>query len=160
MSQATQWNFQNHLNLITLIQNWISWQSITYFSDKSWPINIALPISPKKNANNLAVYSLCVGGTITCRSITIRPPSERLTSKFGKDLVAGPCNTRLLRSNSLPWHGQTNFSSPSPIVLPYLLDRSKTGVGKWFNREGRFAQIVVILVIFGITLLTILGAKK
>lgn len=45
-------------------------------------------------------------------------------------------------------------------VLPYLLDRSKTGVGKWFNREGRFAQIVMILVIFGITLLTILGAKK
>ena len=45
-------------------------------------------------------------------------------------------------------------------VLPYLLDRSKSGVGVWFNREGRVAQIIMILIIIGMVILTILGLVK
>ncbi len=45
-------------------------------------------------------------------------------------------------------------------VLPYLLDRSKSGVGVWFNREGRVAQIIMILIIIGMVILTILGVVK
>jgi len=44
------------------------------------------------------------------------------------------------------------------IVVPYVLDRSPRGVGEWFNREGRVAQIVtllVILVILGLTLVRV-----
>lgn len=41
-------------------------------------------------------------------------------------------------------------------LVPYLLDRSKTGTGIWFNKEGRLAQIVVLLIILGITTLTLL----
>jgi quinol-cytochrome oxidoreductase complex cytochrome b subunit len=40
--------------------------------------------------------------------------------------------------------------------LPYLLDRSKTGVGRWFNREGRIAQLVILVIIIGMITLTIL----
>jgi quinol-cytochrome oxidoreductase complex cytochrome b subunit len=42
------------------------------------------------------------------------------------------------------------------ILLPYLLDRSKSGVGEWFNREGRLAQIAAIIIILGIISLTLI----
>ena len=42
------------------------------------------------------------------------------------------------------------------ILVPYLLDRRTTGVGEWFNREGRIAQITVILIILGLVTLTLL----
>ena len=40
-------------------------------------------------------------------------------------------------------------------VLPWLLDRSDTGTAVWFNREGRLAQVVVLLIAAGIILLTL-----
>jgi quinol-cytochrome oxidoreductase complex cytochrome b subunit len=42
------------------------------------------------------------------------------------------------------------------IMVPYVLDRSKSGVGEWFNREGRVAQIAVITIIVGIVTLTLI----
>lgn len=45
-------------------------------------------------------------------------------------------------------------------ILPYLLDRSKTGEGEWFNREGRIAQLVVIVIIVVMVTLTLLGVAK
>jgi quinol-cytochrome oxidoreductase complex cytochrome b subunit len=45
-------------------------------------------------------------------------------------------------------------------VLPFVLDRSRSGVGVWFNREGRAAQVYVLLTIallVGLTLWGILG---
>lgn len=44
------------------------------------------------------------------------------------------------------------------VLVPYLLDRKKTGVAVWFNREGRLAQIVVLLIILALTALTIIKA--
>ncbi|MEN8241154.1 MAG: cytochrome b N-terminal domain-containing protein [Chloroflexota bacterium] len=42
------------------------------------------------------------------------------------------------------------------IAIPYLLDRSRSGVGDWFNREGRIAQIVIFVIILGMVTLTIM----
>jgi quinol-cytochrome oxidoreductase complex cytochrome b subunit len=42
-------------------------------------------------------------------------------------------------------------------LLPWLLDRSDTGTAVWFNREGRLAQVVVLLITVGIVLLTVVG---
>ena len=42
------------------------------------------------------------------------------------------------------------------IAVPYLLDRKITGVGEWFNREGRVAQSLVILIILGLVTLTLI----
>jgi len=39
-------------------------------------------------------------------------------------------------------------------ALPWTLDRSETGTAVWFNREGRLAQVVVLLIAGGIILLT------
>jgi quinol-cytochrome oxidoreductase complex cytochrome b subunit len=44
------------------------------------------------------------------------------------------------------------------VLLPYLLDRSQAGVGAWFNREGRIAQIAAIIIILGIIALTLIKA--
>jgi len=41
-------------------------------------------------------------------------------------------------------------------LLPWLLDRSQSGTAVWFNREGRVAQIVALLLAAGIALLTLL----
>jgi hypothetical protein len=44
-------------------------------------------------------------------------------------------------------------------LVPYLIDRNERGVARWFNREGRAAQIVVLLmvvVIIGLTLIAVL----
>ena len=42
------------------------------------------------------------------------------------------------------------------FVLPYLFDRKRTGVGVWFNKEGRLAQILVIGIIAGLITLTLI----
>lgn len=42
-------------------------------------------------------------------------------------------------------------------LVPYAIDRSQTGVARWFNREGRVAQIVVIVIVVGMIVLTLLG---
>jgi quinol-cytochrome oxidoreductase complex cytochrome b subunit len=39
-------------------------------------------------------------------------------------------------------------------ALPWTLDRSETGTAVWFNRAGRLAQVVVLLIAGGIILLT------
>lgn len=44
------------------------------------------------------------------------------------------------------------------LVVPYLLDRSESGVAQWFNREGRIAQIIVLFIILGMITLTIIKA--
>ena len=41
-------------------------------------------------------------------------------------------------------------------LLPWLLDRSQTGTAVWFNREGRLAQVVVLLIAAGIVVLTLI----
>lgn len=43
-------------------------------------------------------------------------------------------------------------------LVPYVLDRSPDGMGLWFNRSGRLAQIVTLLVVTGIVALTLIGA--
>jgi quinol-cytochrome oxidoreductase complex cytochrome b subunit len=43
-------------------------------------------------------------------------------------------------------------------LVPYLIDRSTTGAARWFNREGRAAQIVVVMMVVGMVALTIIGA--
>ncbi|HKJ27278.1 MAG TPA: cytochrome b N-terminal domain-containing protein [Anaerolineales bacterium] len=52
---------------------------------------------------------------------------------------------------------------PSVVLLllglvPYLLDRSgsEEGTGIWFNKKGRIAQITVLVIILGITTLTLI----
>ncbi len=40
------------------------------------------------------------------------------------------------------------------IVIPYLIDRSKDGVAVWFNRPGRLAQVIAILICVGLIVLT------
>jgi quinol-cytochrome oxidoreductase complex cytochrome b subunit len=45
-------------------------------------------------------------------------------------------------------------------VLPYTLDRSDVGVGQWFNRPGRVAQVTLLIIIIGIAFLTLRGAWR
>jgi quinol-cytochrome oxidoreductase complex cytochrome b subunit len=45
-------------------------------------------------------------------------------------------------------------------LLPWLLDRSTTGTAVWFNREGRLAQLTVLLLMAAITILTLLEAAR
>ena len=42
-------------------------------------------------------------------------------------------------------------------LIPYAIDRSQTGVARWFNREGRAAQIVIVVIVVGLIVLTLLG---
>lgn len=42
------------------------------------------------------------------------------------------------------------------ILIPYVIDRKLDGVGEWFNRSGRIAQVISILMIIGIFLLSII----
>jgi quinol-cytochrome oxidoreductase complex cytochrome b subunit len=46
------------------------------------------------------------------------------------------------------------------LVIPYLIDRRTDGVAVWFNKPGRVAQIVAILIFIGLIVLTLveLGA--
>lgn len=43
------------------------------------------------------------------------------------------------------------------VILPYVLDRSTSGEGKWFNKEGWLAQFVILVMILGMVALTIWG---
>ncbi len=44
-------------------------------------------------------------------------------------------------------------------LIPYVIDRRATGAGRWFNREGRAAQIVTLVLLALIFGLTAWGAK-
>ncbi len=41
------------------------------------------------------------------------------------------------------------------LLIPYLIDRSQDGVAVWFNRPGRAAQIVVVIILGSLMLLTL-----
>lgn len=41
-------------------------------------------------------------------------------------------------------------------AVPYLIDRKTTGVAEWFNRPGRAAQIISILIFVGLLALTLI----
>jgi quinol-cytochrome oxidoreductase complex cytochrome b subunit len=45
-------------------------------------------------------------------------------------------------------------------VLPYTLDRSDEGVARWFNRPGRVAQILFLVILVAILALTFRGALR
>jgi quinol-cytochrome oxidoreductase complex cytochrome b subunit len=45
-------------------------------------------------------------------------------------------------------------------VLPYTLDRSDEGVARWFNRPGRVAQVVFLVILVGVVALTLRGALR
>lgn len=45
-------------------------------------------------------------------------------------------------------------------ILPYTLDRSEAGIAEWFNRPGRIAQIVFLVILIGILVLTLRGALR
>lgn len=88
------------------------------------------------------------------------------------DLVNGPA-TAVASSIAAPWFFlwiQALLRSLPPLVagiviplaviavlalLPWLLDRTAAGTAVWFNREGRTAQVVVLLITLGIILLTL-----
>lgn len=42
-------------------------------------------------------------------------------------------------------------------LVPYVIDRSQAGGARWFNREGRAAQLVVIGIATALIVLTLLG---
>lgn len=44
--------------------------------------------------------------------------------------------------------------------LPYALDRSDDGVALWFNRPGRVAQVVFLVILLAISILTLRGALR
>jgi cytochrome b6 len=44
-------------------------------------------------------------------------------------------------------------------ALPYVIDRSPGGVARWFNREGRAAQLFAVLVLISIVGLTLIGLQ-
>ncbi|HSD82602.1 MAG TPA: cytochrome b N-terminal domain-containing protein [Anaerolineae bacterium] len=41
------------------------------------------------------------------------------------------------------------------LAIPYLIDRNKEGVAVWFNRPGRVAQIIAIVIFVGLIALTL-----
>jgi quinol-cytochrome oxidoreductase complex cytochrome b subunit len=45
-------------------------------------------------------------------------------------------------------------------LIPYLLDREQEGVGVWFNRRGRAAQIVALILVGFVLVLTLVGALQ
>ena len=45
-------------------------------------------------------------------------------------------------------------------ILPYTLDRSDEGVARWFNRPGRVAQILFLVILLAILALTFRGALR
>ena len=45
------------------------------------------------------------------------------------------------------------------VVVPFVLDRRSTGTARWFNREGRIAQIVVAAIAIVVSVLTIAGIR-
>ena len=45
-------------------------------------------------------------------------------------------------------------------ILPYTLDRSDHGTARWFNRPGRFLQVVFLVIALGVALLTFRGTLR
>ncbi len=45
-------------------------------------------------------------------------------------------------------------------LLPYTLDPSKEGVAVWFNKQGRLAQILFLIILLGAIALTLRGALR
>jgi cytochrome b-561 len=45
-------------------------------------------------------------------------------------------------------------------ILPYTLDRRDDGVALWFNRPGRVAQIVFLVILIGVAVLTLRGLLR
>jgi len=45
-------------------------------------------------------------------------------------------------------------------LLPYVLDRSEEGVAVWFNKQGRVAQIVFLIILVGAIALTLRGVMR
>ncbi len=45
-------------------------------------------------------------------------------------------------------------------LLPYTLDRTDAGIGEWFNRPGRAAQVVVLIILVAITILILRGNSR
>lgn len=45
-------------------------------------------------------------------------------------------------------------------LIPYLFDRNPQGVARWFNREGRIAQLIVVGISAFILLLTLKGVLQ
>lgn len=43
------------------------------------------------------------------------------------------------------------------FLIPYAIDRRSGGVGRWFNREGRIAQWLVVLLLAVVVILTAIG---
>ena len=41
------------------------------------------------------------------------------------------------------------------ILIPYVIDRKPDGVAEWFNRSGRAAQVITILICIGLIILTL-----
>jgi len=63
----------------------------------------------------------------------------------------------LLRSVPAVWAG---VLIPLGLVallglIPYMIDRQAGGVAEWFNRQGRIAQVVTVLVFAGVVILTL-----
>jgi hypothetical protein len=46
------------------------------------------------------------------------------------------------------------------ILIPYVIDRRSAGAGRWFNREGRVAQWVVIVLLAVVVGLSVLDALQ
>lgn len=45
-------------------------------------------------------------------------------------------------------------------ALPFAFDRSDEGVARWFNRPGRVAQVIFLVIFLGIIILTTRGAMR
>jgi quinol-cytochrome oxidoreductase complex cytochrome b subunit len=45
-------------------------------------------------------------------------------------------------------------------LLPYAIDRSEEGIAVWFNKQGRVAQIVFLIILVGAIALTLRGAMR
>ena len=45
-------------------------------------------------------------------------------------------------------------------LLPYTLDRSREGVAVWFNKQGRIAQLVFLVILVGAIALTLRGVMR
>ncbi len=45
-------------------------------------------------------------------------------------------------------------------LLPYALDRSEEGVAVWFNKQGRIAQIIFLIILVGAIALTLRGVMR
>ncbi|MFN2218908.1 MAG: menaquinol oxidoreductase, partial [Anaerolineae bacterium] len=45
-------------------------------------------------------------------------------------------------------------------LLPYALDRSEEGIAVWFNKQGRVAQLVFLIILVGAIALTLRGVMR